>query len=380
MSDLTHSSNQETLGGRVIHHQPAHSGVYVGSPSIAILPNGDYVASHDLFGAGGTEDTTLIHTSKDRGISWSQVSTIRGAYWSGLFIHRGALYLFGPDKMYGSIVIRKSQDGGHSWTTPSTPNRGRLRDDSQYHSAPVPVVICNGRIWRAVEEAGTSDLWPVRFRPTLMSAPVNRSLLRSANWTNTPPLDRPTTSLNGKFVGWLEGNVVVNPSGKIVNVVRVDSQLSDEQVAILELSADQVKLEFRGESSFAPFPGGSKKFTIRFDPVSNKYWTLTNWVPEAHSGRDPVRTRNTLVLASSKNLREWSNERILAQHPDPVTHGFQYADWLVEGDDIVAVVRTAAADEFGGAPNQHDANYLTFLRVSQFRVGAGFSEGAGPNR
>jgi hypothetical protein len=36
--------------GLVIDHLPASSGTYVGSPSIAVLPGGDYVASHDLFG------------------------------------------------------------------------------------------------------------------------------------------------------------------------------------------------------------------------------------------------------------------------------------------------------------------------------------------
>ena len=33
--------------GTVIHHSPAASGLYIGSPSICILPNGDYLATHD---------------------------------------------------------------------------------------------------------------------------------------------------------------------------------------------------------------------------------------------------------------------------------------------------------------------------------------------
>jgi hypothetical protein len=36
--------------GVVIDHVPATSGLYIGSPSLAILPKGDYVASHDFFG------------------------------------------------------------------------------------------------------------------------------------------------------------------------------------------------------------------------------------------------------------------------------------------------------------------------------------------
>ena len=37
--------------GTVIHHQPAATGLYIGSPSLCALPDGSYLASHDLFGA-----------------------------------------------------------------------------------------------------------------------------------------------------------------------------------------------------------------------------------------------------------------------------------------------------------------------------------------
>ena len=36
--------------GVVVDFLPAQSGQYVGSPTIAIVPDGRYVAAHDLFG------------------------------------------------------------------------------------------------------------------------------------------------------------------------------------------------------------------------------------------------------------------------------------------------------------------------------------------
>ncbi len=45
--------------------------------------------------------------------------------------------------------------------------------------------------------------------------------------------------------------------------------------------------------------------------------------------------------------------------------GFQYVDWLFDGNDIIAVSRTA----FNGARNYHDANHLTFHRVRDFAHG-----------
>ena len=32
-------------------------------------------------------------------------------------------------------------------------------------------------------------------------------------------------------------------------------------------------------------------------------------------------------------------------HPDVKNHGFQYVDWLFEGDDLIAACRTAFDDD-----------------------------------
>jgi hypothetical protein len=58
---------------------------------------------------------------------------------------------------------------------------------------------------------------------------------------------------------------------------------------------------------------------------------------------------------------------VLLHHPDPVKHAFQYPDWLIEGDDLVVLSRTAYDDRLGGAATAHDANYLTFHRFRDFR-------------
>jgi hypothetical protein len=58
---------------------------------------------------------------------------------------------------------------------------------------------------------------------------------------------------------------------------------------------------------------------------------------------------------------------ILLYHPDVAKHGFQYVDWLFDGDDIIAACRTAYDDGVGGARNQHDSNFMTFHRFANFR-------------
>ena len=354
--------------GVVIDYHPTATRQYIGSPSIAILPSGEYVASHDFFGPGSTRDTTLVFASADRGQTWERRAQIKGQWWSTLFVHRDALYILGTSQEYGYTVIRKSSDGGRTWTEPKDDKSGLLLSDGKYHCAPVTVVLHQGRLWRAMEDAMGPGGWGSHFRSFMMSAPQDADLLNAASWTFSNRLGRDPSWLGGKFGGWLEGNAVVTPEGKIVNILRADSRDPNERSAIVNVSEDGTQQSFDPATGFVEFPGGAKKFTIRFDPQSKRYWTLTNWVPpEQHNDR-PAQTRNTLALFSSEDLKLWDFRRVILAHSDRVTHGFQYADWLFERDDVIAVVRTAFDEPDGTqAHNQHDANYLTFHRIEKFR-------------
>lgn len=115
-------------------------------------------------------------------------------------------------------------------------------------------------------------------------------------------------------------------------------------------------------------PGGAKKFTVRYDSLSGRYWSLVNYVTQEWAGKqNPAWVRNTLALSSSPNLQEWTVHRTVLHHPDIAKHGFQYADWLFDGNDIVLLSRTAYDDNGTGAHNCHDANYMTFHRIKDFR-------------
>lgn len=356
--------------GTVIHHQPAVTGRYIGSPGLAILPNGDYVASHDEFGPKSSEHTRAvshIYRSSDRGQIWKRVATIDGAFWSTLFAHRGALYLLGTDRHHGNVVIRRSSDGGTTWTSPTSAASGLLRDNAEYHCAPVPVIEHQGRLWRGMEWRNPPTAWGVHYRAGVMSIPVEADLLNAAAWTFSEflPSDR---GWNGGDMGaWLEGNVVVTPGGDMVDVLRVQTKSPDEKAAIVRISADGKKATFDPATGFIPFPGGAKKFAIRFDPRSKLYWSLASIVHERHRAQNPGSIRNTLALTASPDLMRWEVRSLLLYHPDVAKHGFQYVEWLFEGDDIIAACRTGYDDGQGGAHNNHDANFLTFHRFADFR-------------
>lgn len=356
-----------TVPGVIIDWVPASTGQYIGSPSLAILPDGQYVASHDLFGPGSSRNKTVVFSSQDQGQSWKKITEITGQWWSTLFYHRDGLYLMGTSREYGFAVIRKSTDGGKTWTDPTDEKHGLLFGDGKYHTAPVPVLIHKDRIWRAMEDAMGPGKWGEHFRAFMMSAPVDADLLEARNWTCSNRLGRDPSYLEGLFGGWLEGNAVATPDGKVVDILRADHPSYPERAAVIEISADGKQAAFDPQTGFIDFPGGAKKFTIRYDDTSARYITLVNYVPEQFRMNQAPATRNTLALASSNDLHHWKVHTILLQHPDVQKHGFQYVDWLFNGDDLAVVSRTAHEDGLGGAHNHHDANYMTFHKVEKFR-------------
>ncbi len=351
---MVSSSPMPNVPGVVIDHQSPATRQYIGSPSIAIAPNGDYVASHDLFGPGSTSTVsaeTKIFTSGDRGKSWKLAADFHDQFWSNLFVLGSRLYLMGTTAEYGHIVIRTSDDDGLSWSGPHL-----LTSETGYHTAPVPVVVHDGRLYRAFEYHPPGP-WGF-FQAFVMSAPVKSDLTKAESWSFSNRLSFP---VGDQGDAWLEGNVVINPEGSVVDILRVDNL---QHIAILKLTGSSLRLD-----RFADFPGGATKFTIRFDPVSKVYWTLCNPAlsGETQTVSSPGSVRNTLVLMSSPDLTHWTARAIVLHHPDSLLHAFQYVDWQFDGTDIIAASRTAFDDEDGSAHSFHDANYLTFHRISSFR-------------
>src|SRR5690606_3072807 len=369
-----HSISQE-VPGNIVCHVSAEEMKYIGSPSLVILPNGDYVASHDLFGPKSSEwqqAVTRIFTSKDKGKKWKEISTINGAFWSSLFVHKGDLYLLGPDRHHGTVMIRKSTNGGKSWNQPTNQENGVLLT-GLFHGAPMTVVEHNGRLWRPMETAhGPILQWGKRYGAMVMSADVNSDLMKSKSWQVSNSLLYDSTYLDGKFGGWLEGNFVVGKDNQLWNILRVDVKGKEkEKAAFVSISPDGKKLSFDPNTGFVDFPGGSKKFVIKFDEKTGNYYTLANVITEKYAkefpDRNPSSMRNVLMLRKSKDLKTWEDVKIILEDGDVKNSGFQYVDWLFEGNDIIVLSRTAFFDGKNKAHNNHDANFLTFHRIENFR-------------
>lgn len=369
--DIPSTSSDFGIPGTIVSHIPKTEGKYVGSPSLCILPNGDYLASHDEFGPNantGKSGITRIFKSVDKGSTWTEMTRLDGQYWSNLFLHNGVLYILGVKHGHGNIVIRKSIDGGQSWSIPSTSKTGVLFNGA-YHTAPTPVVVWNGRIWRAFENAdAVNSKLPDRYGVLMISAPVDSDLLNAANWSMTNCIPADGTWLSGKFRGWLEGNAMITKEGKLLNVARVHVWPgTKERLAMINVTADGSEIYFQPSLGFSIFPGGSKKFTIRYDRNTDRYITIANNIVDGLEEEYPANVRNTISLISSPNLIDWKIEHTLHHHDDVKKHGFQYVDWLIDGEDLIYLSRTAWDDDYGGADSAHNANYLTFHRLEDYK-------------
>ena len=356
----------ETVPGVVITHIPAKTEIYIGSAGIVRLSDGAYLAKHDEFGPKSTEHTsaiTRVYRSDDRGKSWHEIAKIDGLFWANIFEHRDAVYMIGAHHHHGALVVYKSTDGGKTWSTPRDAKSGLIRT-GKFHTAPMPIITHNGRLWRAVEDGDGPDGWGQMYRPHVMSIPVDGDLLAANEWTITNPIEREGGWLGSDFWCVLEGNAVVDRDGVVRDILRSDHE---NTAAVTTISADGKTQSIDPKFDRASLPGSSKKMLIRWDEPSQLYWALTNPTPPGTPDKKATKVRNTLAVFTSPDLRQWTQRSVLLQHPEPEFHAFQYPDWIVEGDDMLVASRTAFDDGEGGAHRAHDANYLTFHRFTNFR-------------
>jgi hypothetical protein len=355
---------------------------YLGSPSILRLDDENLLVTHDYFGPGfprnheDEEHLTSVYRSGDDGRTWTNLTHIAGAFWSNLFMHRGAIYLIGTSAQYGSIVIRRGDDGGNTWTHPRDEDTGLIarggpyHDAPNYHCVPLPVLLRGGRRYRAFEDLDPG-VWPTGFRSLVISAPEDADLLAASSWTlsNQLAYDTAWTPRAWGVVdkpGWLEGNIVEAPNGETWNILRFNAWPLVDKAAIVKVAEEGRRCSFDPATGFIDLPGGMSKFTVRRDSVTGAYLIFSN----NNTDRAHPAQRNVLSLHASEDLLHWrhlitllEDDSGLSPKQSSARIGFQYVDWQFDGDDIINVVRAACR----GAHNFHDANHIAFARSENFR-------------
>ncbi len=348
--------NGVTVPGVVIDHSPASTGVYLTSPTITIMSDGSYIAATDLSGPGSTEFTighTRVYRSTDDGQSWTQQSEVAGAFWSSVFEYDNQLYLAGPSKAGGDWVIRASSDNGATWTNPTDSSNGLIAQ-GVYGSSPNHVESYGGRLWIAASG------------PRAFSAEIGTNLLDANNWIESAIVPEEFEWFN-ENITWSESQVVVSPQTGLVMMPKIKNH---PVTALLRADPNNGQLTLDDENDFVDLPGADKKFGAKYDPVSGKFYVLSNVIPSAHADETPTNAvRNTTGIVSSKDLYNWNVEKVFMYTPNLSNReGFNYLMFDIDDDDLAVVSRTSWDDGLGGADSNGNSNFFTFHRIEDFRT------------
>lgn len=341
----------------------AFSGHSLCSPTIVRLPSGDLLTAMDVFsGQFGNSKLTLLFKSKDNGKTWRYVTDIYPSFWPKLFVHRGKLYLFSGSQDYGDMLIGRSDDEGETWTVPTHIISGCGPNEMGPHKGPMPIIEFNGRLYTAIDYG----CWRHRQHSNgLLSIDADADLLDAANWSYTPFIRFDASWPNapkGACPGCIEGNAVISPEGVISNYLRIDLHGCDPafgKAVVLRGDNDNPEAPLRLDRIVDCPLGSNSKFQLYQDPITHKYIMIGTEQSEDKPGR------TVLSMAVSEDFYTWKVvKRILDYHmADPEHVGFQYPDWIFDGDDILLLVRVA----FGRSFNYHDANYQCFFRIENYR-------------
>jgi hypothetical protein len=340
--------------------------VYTASPSIAVLPTGEYVVTDNSFGGesgASISGTTRVFRSTDKGATWTVTGTLSGMKRGSLFVSGTSLYLMGfltdngnSSTYPADAVIRRSNDGGRTWTSPTSSSTGLLGNGGG--GTPHAPVEYGGRLW--IAQGGK------RVRSIVVGADplVRANWTRSDNaFTDDGPFYTPDLVIS-------EAQIMAAPHTGVVLMPKVQRLNTG---VLLRPSANPAVMAPVTDDDWISLPGGEKKFGVRYDPTSGLFVALTNPVLPAHLGylpNQPELVRNTAAMFTSRDLKTWDTRQIFLYSANIAYEAFQYLQFDYDGDDLVVASRTAF--DIGGnkPPRGHDSNLTTFHRIADFRTAA----------
>jgi hypothetical protein len=365
------------------------SDLYIHDPGMSVLLNGHLFVVAPVrrrrelekpeWGPSPQATSLLLARSSDHGKTWQQLPTIPDFRDATPFVHNGSLYLLIPDYANNMILLMQSTDEGTSWSSPVTVLEEHL------WNCQTCMTKRDGHLYWALTN------WPRGNTLKSISVDLSRDLLTPKSWSVSSGCDMPRvpdllkdaqTAGNRKrsprpwsVDSWLEPNVVnVNGRLRVLSRVVIDDFATAGLGALCEIELNNDKEMNMKFSQFYPVPGGQCKFMIVYDETSRLFWMLSNIPTDSHDlfenfqtlGKagfvhGPGNERRILTLHYSLDALNWFPGGIVAMWSNPM-QSFMYPSAAIDNDDLVFISRTSR-----NAPNQHDADLVTFHRIRNFR-------------
>jgi hypothetical protein len=404
-----------------VYESPSPSDVYAYSPGIARLESGRLIVTMDRGGKGVNKlaDITkssdgklyrgLIFTSDDRGRTW-QPRGIFPMSHARPFAAGGRVYILGQS---GDLGILYSEDDGNTWSETTG-----LTSGERWHQAPCNVDYAHGRVYLVMEKNTLPSMpgWPVSvLAPVVMAAPVDADLNHRDAWTFSNELsyvqaakaiggvnglgepffalgltdpDDPKDKRGNSPSGWLETHILRFPDPDHVwhdpedrtmylfmrahtgtsNLACVAKAVEDAEgnITVMPATAPSGK-----PILYLPWPGGHLKFHVLHDPVSERYWMVSNQSTDSMTKPTvlpddrynlPNNERHRLVLHFSKNGVDWCFAGRVAD-TRKAGQPRNYPGMCIDGEDLHILARSGDAR----SASAHNGNLLTFHTVRGFR-------------
>lgn len=356
-----------SISGQVVTHARATSREWFVRTGLVRLPAGRLVTAVDRRDADGGALRSQIYGSDDHGRTWRPLGLLPGMRGAAGWAHQDALYVMGIDVESNAPVVAVSRDGGATW------RRGELLSDIADGDGRITelgsISIAKGRVWVTFTIASPSGV-----RTGVISADQEADPRETGSWTHSGSLAAAGSEQSNASLSNWPGVVIASRGGHALHLMGTrDSQA--QEITLAELDERRRSFRLDDTESGISFPGASGPFRVRYDAVSDRYWSLTNWVMPHYAGDDSAgEVRNTVALVSSHDLQDWQLHRVVLHHHDATTHGFGGIEWVFDGEDILAVSATSCDDGLGGPMSIDRANAITFHRVQDFREMPGRGE------
>lgn len=391
-----------------IYRSPDPKHIFTYTPGIAVLPNGDLIATLDLGGPAmkGREDQGRILISTDKGASWEEAGSFPMEH-ARPFVSGGSVYILGQS---GELRIIRSDDNGRSWSDYA------VLADGKWHQSACNVLYAKGNVYLTMEKSVNDTVhgWGVgALAPVLMRARVGDNLLLKESWTfadavpfrdlvdqdkldyfGVPfyPVGRDESAYPGGRqcapMGWLETNVAqitdpshywYNPSGRTFHIIGRANTGGTGYAAFAKavenpdgtISTMLERMPSGRYAALLPLPGGQMRFHIEYDGVTKLYWLLSSQATDSMTRAEllpedrynlPNNERNRMQLHFSKNLVDWCFAGIVAIGKTQKCSR-HYASMAIDGENLIIASRSG--DE--NAASAHNGNFISFHTVKNFR-------------
>jgi hypothetical protein len=326
--------------------------------------------TESAFGVSGT--TSQMFRSSDGGQTWSALSAVTG-YCAVLFSVSTDMYMMTLTSEYGSVQIRKSTDDGLTWGAATTLlAEGTAGAEPNYYTMPPAPLISGGRVYVPLMNVPNVSLgFAHNCKITLLHAATSADLMVSGSWTHSGNVQLSGGVTTGDaHVGFVEPNILFDKDDNCKIICRVKSDLRLNLSAVIDVTLGaSASLAYDTSTGIRTMPGGHVFFKVMIDPVTDNYLSITTRNTLGNAGVTQYNQRTILSLIQSEDLTTWTQAADLVREPQfdtdykAYTAGWQYCDWIFDGNDIIGIIRVG---EHGIAINHHQASAMYFFRIKDY--------------